>query len=320
MGKLSRRKFLKLGAGGVAAAAAGYLAIDRLLLDDKPPNGKVPTPPAEAHGTETPPPSDEPAYEVIDVAGGGAVSGVVRFQGKPPALEQVEADTRYPCCDPHQKENVSLVLGKNNEVRHAVVYIEGIRRGKALPEGPTVLADQQCMFEPHVVWMPLGGALRYRNRDDIPHSFVLSSEITGRLGGPELQPDEVYDVPADSLPRRAHGKVIPVKSDTHWWEWGYLFVHDSPYCAVTDKQGRYLIDGVPPGRHTLRVWHENIVVPREKRGRRILHRVVDTRHPDGVQVLVPAGGVRRMDFILQLAKRKGVTRPGRPGRRGRGAR
>jgi hypothetical protein len=36
----------------------------------------------------------------------------------------------------------------------------------------------------------------------------------------------------------------------------YVFVADHPYHAVSGGDGRYLLDQVPPGTYTLRVWHE----------------------------------------------------------------
>jgi Carboxypeptidase regulatory-like domain len=37
---------------------------------------------------------------------------------------------------------------------------------------------------------------------------------------------------------------------------GYVVVLQNPYFAVTDKDGHYDIDNVPPGSYTLAVWHQ----------------------------------------------------------------
>jgi hypothetical protein len=36
---------------------------------------------------------------------------------------------------------------------------------------------------------------------------------------------------------------------------GYIVVLQNSFFAVTGKDGRYEIEGVPPGAHTLAVWH-----------------------------------------------------------------
>ena len=37
---------------------------------------------------------------------------------------------------------------------------------------------------------------------------------------------------------------------------GFMFLLDHPFFAVTDKDGRFEIDGLPDGAYDLTVWHE----------------------------------------------------------------
>ena len=36
----------------------------------------------------------------------------------------------------------------------------------------------------------------------------------------------------------------------------HIFVTEHPYYALTDAEGKFLLDHVPPGKYTLRVWQE----------------------------------------------------------------
>ena len=45
--------------------------------------------------------------------------------------------------------------------------------------------------------------------------------------------------------------VVRVFCDIHAHMSAFIFVFAHPYFAVTDGVGRYRIDGVPPGTHTL---------------------------------------------------------------------
>ena len=38
----------------------------------------------------------------------------------------------------------------------------------------------------------------------------------------------------------------------------YILVADHPYTAVTGEDGRFVIDGVPPGSYRIRMWHEGV--------------------------------------------------------------
>jgi hypothetical protein len=57
----------------------------------------------------------------------------------------------------------------------------------------------------------------------------------------------------------------------------FILVFSHPFFAVTDDEGRYRLDGVPPGTYSVAAWTE--------RG------ALDAR-----PVTVPAGGVATLDF------------------------
>jgi hypothetical protein len=38
----------------------------------------------------------------------------------------------------------------------------------------------------------------------------------------------------------------------------FIIVVETPYFSVTDQNGKYKIDNLPPGKHELAVWHERM--------------------------------------------------------------
>ncbi|MBI2359073.1 MAG: hypothetical protein HYV04_09250, partial [Deltaproteobacteria bacterium] len=50
--------------------------------------------------------------------------------------------------------------------------------------------------------------------------------------------------------------LLQVNCDTHGWMRGYIHVFGHPFFAVTDESGSFTIADVPPGRYTLKGWHE----------------------------------------------------------------
>jgi hypothetical protein len=53
-----------------------------------------------------------------------------------------------------------------------------------------------------------------------------------------------------------HGLVTLKCNGGHTWMNAEMFVVSHPYYAVTDKNGRYELSGVPPGEYTIIAWHE----------------------------------------------------------------
>jgi hypothetical protein len=39
---------------------------------------------------------------------------------------------------------------------------------------------------------------------------------------------------------------------------GFVVVLETPYFAVSDKDGNYTIKDVPAGKYTLKIWHEKL--------------------------------------------------------------
>ena len=50
--------------------------------------------------------------------------------------------------------------------------------------------------------------------------------------------------------------VVKVSCDAHLWMRSTLYVTSHPYTAITGAEGSFQIQGLPPGTHTLKVWHE----------------------------------------------------------------
>ena len=50
--------------------------------------------------------------------------------------------------------------------------------------------------------------------------------------------------------------MLQIRCDLHRWMTEYIGVVSHPYFAVTDLTGVFTIDEVPPGTHTIQIWHE----------------------------------------------------------------
>jgi hypothetical protein len=190
------------------------------------------------------------AYEVVTVADGASLAGVVRFAGTLPRLEPLPVNKNRDVCG-DQKDNEALVLSSERGVRGSVILVEGVTRGKKAA-GDAVLDNRRCVFVHHVTATMAGERTRVKNSDAILHN------THGFLGKPTVfnlalpNKDQMIDI----TKRLTRPGVVRVVCDAHPHMTAWMIVHDSPYYAVTDERGAYRIEGIPPGSYRITMWHE----------------------------------------------------------------
>jgi plastocyanin len=190
------------------------------------------------------------AYEEIAVKDGGTLTGVVKFAGPPPKLEPLAVNKNRDVCG-EQKPSEALVVSADGGVRGSVVLIEGVARGKKAT-GDVVVDNHRCVFVSHVTAATPGERVRIKNSDPILHNThgFLGKPTVFNLALPNR--DQMIDI----TKRLTKPGVVRVLCDAHPHMFAWMIVHDSPYVAVTDDQGAFRIDGIPPGAYKVTMWHE----------------------------------------------------------------
>jgi hypothetical protein len=51
-------------------------------------------------------------------------------------------------------------------------------------------------------------------------------------------------------------EIFRVDCDLHSWMRSWVVVTEHPFYALSDADGRFRLDRLPPGRYKLRLWHE----------------------------------------------------------------
>jgi plastocyanin len=140
--------------------------------------------------------------------------------------------------------------------------------------GRAVLDQRNEAFVPYVLALTVGSTVEFPNSDPFYHNvFSLSKPRRFDLGRyPKGQSRSVrFDQPG----------VVRVFCEIHSHMSAFILVFAHRYFATTDAEGRYRIEGVPPGTYTLAVWNDGQV-----RGRREV-RVADP------------GDVAELDFTVE---------------------
>jgi hypothetical protein len=99
--------------------------------------------------------------------------------------------------------------------------------------------------------MPQGSELKILTSDPINHNIHTYSF--------DNDPINIMFLPnQDYTQEMEEPEVIKVSCDLHGWMEAYIVVTPHSYFAMTQSDGTFEIKDVPPGKYTLKVWHESL--------------------------------------------------------------
>jgi plastocyanin len=197
-------------------------------------------------------------------AGSAAIQGRVDVQRSLPAVE------RRPGIG---DVGLSTPPGPPDRTR-SIVYLESAPRGAFETRDTRAVMEQRNeTFLPHVLAIAAGTTVDFPNHDPTYHNvFSLSKENRFDLGR--------YARGRSKSVRFDRPGVVRVFCDIHSHMSAFIVVFGHRFFDAADDQGRYRIDGVPPGAYTLVVWNDG--------------QARETR-----EVRVPDQGVVEVDFVVR---------------------
>src|SRR4249920_294935 len=178
------------------------------------------------------------------------IKGNVRYSGT-----RVEKKTFPVTIDQYlcgkEKEAGDLVLSSANGIRNVVVSLDGVPVGSKAPAPPVPakMDQKQCVFVPRVIVVPVGGTVEFLNSDRLLHNV--------RGGGKENPPFNRAQPHARTIAIGFKSpEVLRVDCDLHSWMRGWIVVAEHPFYAVTNEEGEFVFENVPPGKYKLQAWQE----------------------------------------------------------------
>jgi plastocyanin len=193
-----------------------------------------------------------PAATPIDQATVATVSGVVKYAGTAPKPAKIDM-SQDPACKGNNVAEAVVVNGGNLE--NAFVYVkDGLgSRTFDVPKDAVTIDQQGCRYHPHVIGVMTGQPVKVLNSDPTTHNIHPTPKDNREWN--ESQPPKA---PAIEKTFAREEIMLPVKCNQHPWMKMYINVVKSPFFAVTDKDGKYTLKGLPPGDYTVAVVQEKL--------------------------------------------------------------
>ena len=180
------------------------------------------------------------------------VTGTVKFDGTAPKPAKIDM-SQDPACKGNN--TAETVVADGGKLANVFVYVkDGLgNRNFQAPTNPATIDQKGCQYHPHVLGVMTGQPVEVRNDDPTTHNIHPTPKDNREWN--ESQPPQAAPI-NKSFAREEI--MLPVKCNQHPWMKMYVNVVKSPFFAVTDKDGKYEIKGLPPGDYTLAFVHEKL--------------------------------------------------------------
>lgn len=191
-------------------------------------------------------------------AGWGSLKGRIIVDGAPTMSPPLTIGNNDPVCTMAKPANEALVLGKDNALVNAVVYLR-VPTGKTVEihpdyaanlKVPVVLDNKGCSFRPHITLFQVGQKLVIKNSDPTGHNTNIAvfsfNQTVPANGQIEITPPKTAIA---ALP-------MPVVCNIHAFMKGHVLSLNHPYAAATGDDGKFEIKNIPAGPNEFQFWSE----------------------------------------------------------------
>ena len=235
--------------------------------------------------------TNSPGDAVVEKYSGakGTVTGVITFNGTPPAPKKIDASADPVCGQRNPNLETEETVVKDGKLANVFVYIKDgtTTGGKKLgdfkwdPPATAVQLDQNgCHYRPHVLGLQTNQKLSISNSDPTQHNIHPTP-----ANNPEWNQSQPNGAPPIEKTFARSEVVIPVKCNQHPWMKAYIGVIKTPFFAVTAEDGSFTLKDVPAGKYTIAAWREGGAKGSEKT----------------ISVTVEANGSVKADFTFDAA-------------------
>ncbi len=199
--------------------------------------------------------TEAPAAPAVpdDHYGTAVIQGRVSFEGKRPSLRPIPMTGDNHCASvktPAFEEG--KMISEDGGVPHVFVYVKSGINGKyTVPEEPVVLTQKDCRYDPHIFGVRVGQTLKIVNGDPTAHNVHSMAKKNERFNFAQTAQHQVNE----KVYKRAEIGA-KIKCDVHGWMLAFCNALPHPFFAVSDADGKFKIERLPPGEYEIEIWHE----------------------------------------------------------------
>jgi hypothetical protein len=216
-----------------------------------------------------------PKYTEIEIPNGGSISGVVKLNGPVPPPVSVnlnnQKNSEFCIKNANPNEQGELIIHhvetSDGNLKDAVVFIQGIEKGKSWDKNTLEIEFKDCLAFPKVT------VIRKTPRTVIRNLIAIENYDAGILHNPKgfsigektrkiffkkwlLNKGARVDVTKSlQFVKKERDSHFYIECEQHPWMSVSSKIVWNPYHDVSKEDGAFKIDQIPPGQYKVVVWH-----------------------------------------------------------------
>ena len=195
---------------------------------------------------------------MLTSAQAGDITGVINLKGTPPPEKELSPIKDDATCSTLYSDALPTthfyVVGANGGLGDVIVYLKDVSgKSTGASAAPVVLDQKGCVYTPTILAVQTGQKVIVKNSDPCVHNVH-----TKPVNNPEMNQVQMPGGADLTFTFDKPENFLKFQCDVHPWMFAWVTVVDSPYYAVTDKDGKFTIKNVPPGKYTLEAAHRKL--------------------------------------------------------------
>ncbi len=202
------------------------------------------------------------SYKVASVDQVGSLSGTVHIKGekpKPRVFHLIHSPNIKFCGRISDGRGHRIlhdfVTGPGGELKDTVIAIRGIKKGKPYPQKLQTFHIDRCRAQTYAIGVKNGEELLVENTDPIRHEIATYQTYKRKVRQTSNKPVSPKSSQIRSAFVKPGSELFTIKCNLHPFLQTHGIFVDNPYYTVTDRDGKFNIDDIPPGTYEVTAWH-----------------------------------------------------------------
>ncbi len=189
----------------------------------------------------------------------GSLSGNVKYQGKVPKPKPLKMDADPVCGASHDGRpfSESFIVDENMNLKNVLVWLKDVNYQGGVEEKPAIIDQKGCIYDPHVLGVMRNQKVIIKNSDATLHNIHSMAEKNEQFNFAMPKVLKEKETTFTNIEEPFY-----IKCDVHPWMKCWVLVQDHPFFAVTDINGNYKINDIPPGTYEVVAWQEKFKMKR----------------------------------------------------------